>query len=208
MSKRRSEEPATGSKKRSSNGDTTLHVIVGSYDRVLHGIAACISGKAVSFNDTFLFNAHTSSIRCLALSPPIQNGGKRLLASGGTDERIHVYQLGPLNAEKDVKGGIASNRQLGSLLHHSAPISRLSFVSRSKLLSAADDSAITITRTRDWTQIESVAVPVPKTSSVAGGKHPTGINDFAVHSSRKLMISLSLWLVGQSSRIAMLLRKP
>src|SRR6202043_1249820 len=50
---------------------TTIQIVTGSYDRVLHGITATISLKnEVEFADTFLFNAHASAIRCLALSPP------------------------------------------------------------------------------------------------------------------------------------------
>ena len=51
----------------------------------------------VTFTDTFLFNAHMSSLRCLALSPPpISSSSASLkvtLASGSSDERINLYQL-------------------------------------------------------------------------------------------------------------------
>lgn len=53
----------------------TIQVIVGTYEKVLHGITASIKSQAkdhdeqnsVEFADTFLLNAHTSAIRCLAV---------------------------------------------------------------------------------------------------------------------------------------------
>jgi protein MAK11 len=59
---------------------TTVQIITGSYERVLHGFAATIPRSLVTgqqdsskeeaekpkvdFTDTFLFNAHASAIRC------------------------------------------------------------------------------------------------------------------------------------------------
>src|SRR4051794_34959843 len=63
----------------------TFQIITGSYERVLHGFTATIPSALITpptqdlsitelknqpkvdFADTFLFNAHTSAIRCLAL---------------------------------------------------------------------------------------------------------------------------------------------
>ena len=53
----------------------TVQIIIGTYEKVLHGItASMVSGAkghrkpdSVDFADTFLLNAHTSAIRCLAV---------------------------------------------------------------------------------------------------------------------------------------------
>ncbi len=53
----------------------TIQIIIGTYEKVLHGITASIKSQAkgnpeehsVEFADTFLLNAHTSAIRCLAV---------------------------------------------------------------------------------------------------------------------------------------------
>ena len=53
----------------------TIQIILGTYEKVLHGIAASMTSQAkghpeqnlVDFADTFLLNAHTSAIRCLAV---------------------------------------------------------------------------------------------------------------------------------------------
>lgn len=53
----------------------TIQIILGTYEKVLHGIAATMTSQPkghpeetlVEFADTFLLNAHTSAIRCLAV---------------------------------------------------------------------------------------------------------------------------------------------
>ena len=213
------------SKKEAADVETTsVQVITGSYERVLHGFAAAIPRSLVTgqdstvmpeadepvldFTDTFLFNAHASSIRCLALSPPSDETSKVTLATGSTDERINLYTVStaPPAASKfrlklpSLHGGSITenpkNKELGSLLHHSSNITALHFPSRSKLLSSAGDSTIAITRTRDWTALSTIKAPIPKpqgrpSGDTAGpGEVPSGINDFAVHPSMKLMVSV------------------
>ena len=206
----------------SSGITTTIQVITGSYERVLHGFAAAIPRTSVTgssrpaeteepkvdFTDTFLFNAHASAIRCLALSPLSDETSKVTLATGSTDERINLYSIStaPPVASKDrpklpsLHGGSITenpkNKELGSLLHHSSNITALYFPTRSKLLSAAEDSTIAVTRTRDWTALSTIKAPIPKpqgrpSGDTAGpGEVPSGINDFAVHPSMKLMVSV------------------
>lgn len=202
---------------------TTVQVITGSYERVLHGFAAAIpttfvtghddapasetDTPKVEFSDTFLFNAHASAIRCLALSPKSDEASKIMLATGGTDERINLYSLStaPPVASKQPKlpslhgASITENpknKELGALMHHSSNITALYFPTRSKLLSSAEDSTIAITRTRDWTALSTIKAPIPKpqgrpSGDTAGpGEVPSGINDFAVHPSMKLMVSV------------------
>lgn len=208
----------------STTQSTTIQVVTGSYERVLHGFAAAIphaiitgqddtstpeSDKPkVEFSDTFLFNAHTSAIRCLALSPLSDETSKITLATGSTDERINLYSLSttpPIPSKSQLKlpslhgASITENpknKELGTLLHHSATITALYFPTRSKLLSSAEDSTIAITRTRDWTALSTIKAPIPKpqgrpSGDTAGpGEVPSGINDFAVHPSMKLMVSV------------------
>ncbi|CAN9255662.1 unnamed protein product [Alternaria alternata] len=196
---------------------TTVQVITGSYERVLHGFAAALPSSLftgqddastpeadrskVDFTDTFLFNAHASSIRCLALSPLSNETSKITLATGSTDERINLYSIStaPPVASKlrpklpSLHGGSITenpkNKELGSLLHHSSNITALYFPHE-------EDSTIAITRTRDWTALSTIKAPIPKpqgrpSGDTAGpGEVPSGINDFAVHPSMKLMLSV------------------
>lgn len=205
-----------------SDSPITIQIIAGSYDRVLHGVTATIQPSTsssddtqVSFADTFLFNAHTSAIRCLALSPPSApvpgQSQKVMLASGSTDERINVYNLSAHppsarpNPDAELLSSIAKrpiaedarNRELGTLLHHSSTVTGLAFPTRSKLLSSSEDSTIAVTRTRDWSLLSTIKAPVPKVygrpsgDTAPLGGTPSGVNDFAVHPSMKVMISVS-----------------
>jgi protein MAK11 len=166
----------------------------------------------ITFADSFLFNAHASAIRCLALSPiPAQAdpSQKVLLATGSTDERINLYNLSSTPPVLPKKGeaalpslsGVkvsqnASNKELGSLLHHASSLTALYFPTRSKLISASEDNTIAISRTRDWTVLSTIKAPTPKPigrpsgDTAAPGEVPAGINDFAVHPSMKLMLSV------------------
>ena len=199
-----------------------VQIVTGSYDRVLHGTIASISRSEdegvnavlnAHFHDNFLFRAHSSAIRCLAISPPKSTIGslkppKVTLASGSTDERINLYHISAsVSHEKTNELSLPSvgtnarfessqNRELGSLLHHSSSISSLCFPTRSKLLSAAEDNTITISRTSDWTALTTVKAPFPKAvgrpsgDTAPPGGTPAGINDFAIHPSMKLLISV------------------
>ncbi|KAF4547775.1 Hypothetical protein D9617_36g063130 [Elsinoe fawcettii] len=211
--------PATGS----SSPTISVQIVTGSYERVLHGFIATLPAEIsalkpsttsdspqATFTDTFLFSAHSSSVRSLAVSQP--QASKRILATGSSDERINLYQISTTAPTKSKSNGskpdlpsLAStsiaenprNRELGSLLHHSRTITSLLFPTKSKLFSGAEDNTIGITRTRDWTTLSTIKAPVPKPSgrpsgdTAAPGEVPSGVNDFAVHPSMKLMLSVS-----------------
>lgn len=195
-----------------------VQIIAGSYDRVLHGITATIPGNLkskkdspardedVTFADTFLLAAHTSSIRCLALSPPTDSH-KRLLATGGSDEQIKLYSLSttppapkaqhtPTLLSSTSTAENAQNRDIGSLLHHDRAVTCLHFPTKAKLFSAAEDNTIAISRTRDWTVLSTIKAPIPKAQgrpsgdTAAPGEVPAGVNDFAIHPSNRLMLSV------------------
>jgi len=196
----------------SKSAKTTIQIVTGSYDRVLHGITTTIPSTGdAQFADTFLFDAHASAIRCLALSPPStaapNQSQKIILASGSTDERINLYHLSAHAPSKITVPVIpsltsrpvvenAQNRELGTLLHHSSNITALHFPTRAKLLSSAEDSVIAVTRTKDWSLLSTIKVPIPKAvgrpsgDTAPMGGAPSGVNDFAVHPSMKLMISV------------------
>ena len=201
----------------------TIQIITGSYERALHGMTATITDallnhhesiERIDFADTFLFNAHGSAIRCIALSPNFTSSDKLqaqklILASGGTDERINLYHISTSPPSKHDKIQLAipsitggkitenpKNRELGSLLHHTSSISALYFPTGSKLMSAAEDNTIAISRTRDWAILSTIKTPIPKAhgrpsgDTAPSGGTPAGVNDFAVHPSMKLMVSV------------------
>ena len=195
----------------------TIQVVTGSYEKALHGITASISNLSsdkpvVEFADTFLFTAHDASIRCLALSPlPDSSSADAqnvLLATGGSDEKINVYTISASPTSDSSKlpamptignnkvNENPRNRELGSLLQHSSNITSLHFPTRSKLISASEDNTIAISRTRDLVTVSTVKAPRPKAfgqpsgDTAPQGATPAGVNDFAVHPSMKLMVSV------------------
>lgn len=191
----------------------TIQAVAGSYDRALHGITITVQpNDEVEFVDSFLFNAHTSAIRCLAISPPSApvpgQTQKVMLATGSTDERVNIYNLSahpPSKKAQELMAPIGprpilenpKNRELGTLLHHASTVTKLSFPTRSKLISSSEDSTIAITRTRDWSLLSSIKAPVPRAKgrpsgdTAAFGATPSGINDFAIDPSTMVMISVS-----------------
>jgi len=206
--------------------DTDLHIqiVTGSYERALHGITAAIpksllaatsapedSETTVSFADTFLFNAHTSAIKSLAISPlppPEATNQKVILASGSTDEKINLYHLSTTPPDGPVLPSLKSNtvhdpknRTLGVLHTHDATVTALYFPTKSKLISSCSKNILAITSTRDWNTLSLIKAPTPKHLNRPTGDTstastlPAGINDFAVHPSMKLMIS-----VGRAER--------
>ncbi|KAI9897158.1 hypothetical protein N3K66_008180 [Trichothecium roseum] len=167
----------------------------------------------VSFADTFLFHAHTKAMRSVAVSPPSaplpRQPQKVLLASGDNSGRINSYVLAahpPSARPRDALLAAVTprpileskgNRELGTFDHHSGAVTALAFPSRSKMLSASDDSTIAVMRTRDWALLEPIKVPAakaygrPSGDTAPLGGTPSGVNDLAVHPSMRLMISVS-----------------
>ena len=202
----------------SMDSQIIIQVIVGTYEKTLHGIQAMFNIEApessdVQFADTFLLSPHNAAIRCLALSPVSASeqfeSQRLILASGSSDQVINLYhisrtaQVRPSLSGEKVSGlpelhikDTPKNKELGSLQHHGGSVNALCFPTRSKLISAADDNTMSIARTRDWTILSTIKAPIPKArgrpsgDTAPLGEGPTGINDLAVHPSMKLMVSV------------------
>ncbi|KAK6535915.1 hypothetical protein TWF281_000165 [Arthrobotrys megalospora] len=163
---------------------TSFQIVAGSYDRVLHGLRVTIPSadpSATTFTPLFLFTAHASSIRCLAVSPPSSDGNsssKRILATSSPDTKINLYHL-------------HTRTNLGTLAPPSAsPTTSLVFPSKSTLISTDEAGYIHIFKTRDWSLLSSLHCPAPKPKPgqiLSGG----GVNSIAVHPSGKLALSVS-----------------
>ncbi|KAG8525478.1 uncharacterized protein KY384_009122 [Bacidia gigantensis] len=216
-----------------------VQIAIGTYEKILHGITATFTlaghesenaAENAEFADTFMLNAHSSAIRCVAVSPVHVGGDRVILASGGSDQVVNLYSLASTSSPELLEQGRSKltlvgskavenprNKELGSLQNHAGGVNAISFPNRSKMLSASDDSTIAVARTKDWTVLSSVKAPVPKAQGRASGDtappgdFPTGINDFAVHPSMKLMLSvgkgekcLRLWNLVTGKRAAVL----
>ena len=213
-----SKQPRAATTSKADSSTVAIQIITGAYEKTLHGVVALIprsaskdNNEAPKFSDNFGFDAHSSVVRCLALSPISQSthsdSPSLILASGGSDEKINLFQLSALPPTsfltKKLHAALPktsvqkpANREIGSLLHHSSGITKLYFPNRKKLLSAAGDNVIAVSRTQDWTLLSTIKAPIPVPSgrpsgdTVSLGDSPAGVNDFAVHPSLKLMISV------------------
>lgn len=73
----------------------SLNVSVGSYERLLYGFNLRMHDGKLKFKPLFMFPAHITCIKSVALSPPppgSSKGGKWLI-TGGTDESIKVWDI-------------------------------------------------------------------------------------------------------------------
>ncbi|KAJ1665686.1 60s ribosome biogenesis protein mak11 [Coemansia sp. RSA 1813] len=134
-------------------------ISAGTYERILYGLEGRFVGEQLTLKPLFIFPAHIGCIKSVSI-------GGRFLASGSTDEIVRLYDL-----KKRV--------ELGSLHEHKGSITSLHFHGHSHLLSASEDGAICIFRTKDWEPLKVLK----------GHKGP--INDIAIHPSGKLALSVS-----------------
>ncbi|CAI4034737.1 hypothetical protein SMKI_11G1870 [Saccharomyces mikatae IFO 1815] len=163
-------------------GKNQFRIIVGSYE---HNIL-CLSldiptqkkddvAKTPHFMPVFHFQAHSLSIKCLAVS-------RRYLVSGSNDEHIRIYDL-------------QKRKELGTLLSHQGSITALQFshpasssedstvATKGKnskwLLSASEDHKIMVWRVKDW-----------ETMGKLKG-HTARVNDIDIHPTNRIAISVS-----------------
>ncbi|KAJ1948363.1 60s ribosome biogenesis protein mak11 [Linderina macrospora] len=138
----------------------TFLITAGTYERILYGIEAQFVGTLLTLSPRFIFPAHIGCIKAVS-------AGGRFLASGSTDEIVKLYDL-----KKRV--------ELGSLHEHKGSITSLQFHGHTHLLTASDDGAICIFRSKDWEPLKVLKA------------HRAAVTDIAIHPSGKLALSVSL----------------
>lgn len=138
-----------------------LHVIAGCYERTLLGydLVEFVSQNELKLKQKFTDNSHIGCVKVLA-------SNKTHLASGSTDETIHLYNL-------------ATNTDVGSLLQHDGSITSLQFIQETHLVSAGSDGLLCIWNTANW-----------DCQKVLKG-HKEAIHAVAVHPSGKLALTVS-----------------
>ena len=113
----------------------------------------------------FGYCSHQGTVRTVS-TPSEGNKKGSLLASGGSDEFIKIYN-------------IALRQEAGELSHHKGTINCLEFVNSRFLLCGSEDGVISIWRIHDWTLHHLL------------GGHKGGITGLAVHPSGRLALSTS-----------------
>ncbi|XP_049811195.1 p21-activated protein kinase-interacting protein 1-like [Schistocerca nitens] len=135
---------------------TSLEIIVGTYEEFLLGYRVTKTEiKKYKLVQSFANHSHRASIRCVTTC------GK-LLASGGADETIYLYDL-------------HTRKETGMLMHHNGTVHCLEFTPNgSHLLSGSEDGNLAVCRTGNW-QLEKVWGAAHKGSAVTSmSVHPTG----------------------------------
>lgn len=110
----------------------------------------------------FAFNTTTEgSLKAIAVS----KSGKYLVV-GGVDMRMRIYNM-------------EDKRAIGDITTHNGGITSLEFFDDSFLLSGSEDNTLCLWRVQDWQCVH-----------IMGG-HKGAINDFAIHPTGKLALSVS-----------------
>ncbi|KAI0562732.1 WD40/YVTN repeat-like containing protein [Gracilaria domingensis] len=139
------------------------HIVLGGYDGSLAGLSLeADDTSALTLALKFAYSPHVNAVRSLALKCS-------LLASGGVDETIRIYDL-------------AKAVEVGSVQHHDGTINALQFVRDSKrtvLFSCSDDASICVWRCSDWSCLKQLR------------GHNSPVVDMAVHKSARVALSVS-----------------
>lgn len=145
-----------------------MKVVAGSYHGGLYGWEGrALEGDSGALDTrlAFKYGAHIGCVKAVAICAAGKRAGK-LLVSGGTDERVRLYDL-----EDQV--------ELGDLQQHTGAVTCLAFVGSSHLLSGSADSTICIWRVHDWTCLHIL------------GEHGAEVTSIAPHPSGRLALSVA-----------------
>ncbi|CAE6468432.1 unnamed protein product [Rhizoctonia solani] len=158
----------TGVSDSAATSPSTFKIVVGTYEKLLYGLEGHVVDEpeskdkfSITLTPIFIFPAHVACVRAVAASP---QGGK-WLATGSTDEIVKVWDL-------------RRRKEVGGLVQHQGSITRLSFPSRSHLLSASEDGTLALFSTRDWALLRTLK------------GHKGKVNDVSMHPSGKLALSV------------------
>ncbi|XP_072045816.1 p21-activated protein kinase-interacting protein 1-like [Amphiura filiformis] len=139
-----------------------LNIIAGCYERTVLGYEVTYNEKSekYSIQAKFTDNSHIGYVKTIAAS-------NNLLASGSTDETIHLYNL-------------QSNTELGTLLQHDGTITCLCFHADSHMISSSEDGTLCVWDTNSWDCMKTLK------------GHKGGVNSIAIHPSGKLALSVGV----------------
>ncbi|XP_046361632.2 p21-activated protein kinase-interacting protein 1-like isoform X1 [Haliotis rufescens] len=136
-----------------------LEVVVGTYEELILGYRLSLEPDNHAFSQSFTNHSHSGCIKALALST------KGILASGGTDEMVRVFNL-------------RKGTEIGSLVHHSGTITWLDFYKNSHLFSTSEDHKMCLWKTFSWECLRTFK------------GHKDAVNCVAVHPSGKLALTV------------------
>ncbi|XP_018330976.1 p21-activated protein kinase-interacting protein 1-like [Agrilus planipennis] len=136
----------------------TFEIVAGTYEQFLLGYN--FQSKCGELKQSFAVRSHTGSIKCVHTL-------NRFVASGGTDDRIFIYDL-------------ISRKEHCMLTQHVSSVTCVKFTpDRSHIISGSADGTLAIVRVGNW-QLEKLWEKA----------HKGAIVNIAIHSSGKLALTL------------------
>lgn len=194
--------------KKAASGPVSVNVAVGSYERLLYGFNLRMQAGKLQFKPLFMFPAHITCIKSVALSPPppgSSKGGKWLI-TGGTDESIKVWdvrrrvEVGSLTGTEGATlrglttaADTISKTSTANTLHTGTPLT-MSFVNHAHLVIGTTHSNIYIFKCGEWELLKSFRAHKGSVDSAA--VHPKGGFAMTVGSDRMGQ----LWRLGKNSK--------
>ncbi|TIA91397.1 hypothetical protein E3P99_01112 [Wallemia hederae] len=161
----------------------SLNVSVGSYERLLYGFNLRLQDGDLKFKPLFMFPAHITCIKSVALSPPppgSSKGGKWLI-TGGTDESVKVW---------DIRRRV----EVGSLTGTEGTPLSMAFINHAHLVMGTTHSNIYIFKCGEWELLKSFRAHKGSVDSAA--VHPNGGFAMTVGNDRMGQ----LWRLGKNSK--------
>ncbi|KAL3868758.1 hypothetical protein ACJMK2_041524 [Sinanodonta woodiana] len=134
-------------------------IVVGTYDEILLGYNVVEIGESYQLDQVFSDHSHTGCIKTLAVSQ------KDVLASGSTDETIHLFNLRKM-------------REMGILMEHTGTITWLEFYKGSHMFSCSEDGNLCIWKNFTWECLRTFK------------GHKSAVNCVSVHPSGKLALTV------------------
>ncbi|XP_023296374.2 p21-activated protein kinase-interacting protein 1-like [Lucilia cuprina] len=108
-----------------------IEIIIGTYEEFLLGYKFDIKNETPTLTQSFADKSHSGSIRSVAVQ-------ERWVASGGTDDRIFIYDM-------------STRKQSQILLSHEGTVNALSFTpDGTHLLTGGEDGRMIATRLKTW----------------------------------------------------------
>ncbi|OIV98305.1 hypothetical protein TanjilG_16632 [Lupinus angustifolius] len=150
-----------------------MSLVAGSYERFIWGFTLKSQSQSLTLTPLFSYPSHLSLIKSVAISGSV-------VASGGADDTIHLYNL-------------SASSSLGSLHHHSATVTSLSFYTPPELLfprnlvSADAEGTVCLYDADGFVHLKTLP-----------SVHRKAVNDLAIHPSGKLALT-----VGRDECLAM-----
>jgi protein MAK11 len=142
-----------------------FQIVAGSYERLLYGLNVEYLADQLSLTPIFSFPAHGTCLKSVSASPPAPGSSKRWLVTGSTEDNVKVWDL-------------RRRKEVGDLIVHQGAATQIKFIDPKLLLTASNDSTISLLRTKDWAVLRTLK------------GHKGRVNDVDLHPKGRIALSV------------------